>query len=108
MCGCRFVDSAAAWVPPRSFPPALEMHISQPIRNGTHFPTYQMARGGTLTQFSPPESFWGLANPPGGGGSTYIVPSGLSFSPSNFSVNYPNWSNPTTGIVHAFHSGYVH
>jgi hypothetical protein len=35
-----------------------------------------------------------------------VITTGLRFAPGNFTRNYPNWKQPSTGIVHAFHSGH--
>jgi hypothetical protein len=85
----------------------VEIHISSPAFPtdlAQYFPTYQEGVGGPVSMFSPPLSFWGTKNPPGGGGSTFILPSGLTFDPATF----PNatFTNPTDGVVHAYHCGY--
>jgi len=74
-----------AYLPPKEFPAATEIHISSPSRNRSHFKEFQIGVGGTLSQFHPPESFWGLADPPGGGGFTYIIPTGIKWNITDFS-----------------------
>jgi hypothetical protein len=87
-----WVNSAAGYVPPAPQPPATEIHLAEPLRNGTHFPQYQLGIGGAVSQFQPPESFWALAAPPGGGGSTYTIPRGVVYQSSVFSRNVGAWN----------------
>lgn len=99
-----YISSAPAWLPHENTPDAYEIHIESPVRNGTHFPLFQIGLEGPVYQFKPPLSYWGTKNPIGGGGATYHVPSGLKFDPSYFSKN--KWLNASTGVVHAFHGGH--
>ncbi len=97
--------TAVKWLPPETKPPAYEIHINSPMRNGTHFPTFQIGIGGPVEAFNPPESYWGTANPVGGGGFTYKVPTGLQYKTNEDFINR-KWSNPSTGVVHALHCQY--
>ena len=101
-----YVDGAASWVgPDRSIPPSVEIHVSQPVPDySVYFPQFQLGLEGTVLHFDPPHSFWGLRNPPGGAGSTYVIPQGFRWN-DNFSPRAANWSNPTTGRVFTFHGG---
>lgn len=91
----------AQWVPPIKFPDALEVHIAQPPREATLFPTFDIGIDGSVGQFDPPQSYWGTKNPVGGGGATYRVPSGLQYS-KDLEINLRQWEKPSTGIVHGF------
>ena len=96
---------AMKWLPHVEKPPADEIHIDSPQRNGTHFPHFLIGVGGPVDVFDPPESYWGTSAPVGGGGSTYRITTGLEYS------NYEDfvkrtWQNPKTGVVHAFHCHY--
>ena len=96
-----YINSAVRWLAPHKSKPAVEVHIPNPHRDRTPFSTYYLGIGGPVSQFQPPVSYWGIASPAGGGGSTYTVPSGLEFAADLEFVNRM-WSNPSTGIVHAF------
>ena len=96
-----YVPSAESWLPPVQKPPAEEIHIGSPIRNGTHFPTFQIGIGGPVDVFDPPKSYWGTKNPVGGGGATYTVPSGLRYSVDEEIVDR-EWAHPETGVLHTF------
>jgi len=97
-----FSFDAQAWVPPASNPSA-EIHVQEPYRNGTSFPNYQLGLGGGASVFNPPTNFWSSAAPPYGG--NYAVPRGIVAKDGGL-PHISNWSKPTTGFVHAFHSGY--
>ena len=95
-----YVSKADGWLAPQKYPPAVEINIEAPQRNGTHFPLFQVGLGGPVEMFNPPQSYWGQRAP--NGGVTYEVPSGLEY-PSDVDFVNRTWSNPDTGIVHAFH-----
>ena len=97
--------TAVKWLPPVKKPPAYEVHIESPTRDGTHFPTFQIGIGGPVDSFKPPESYWGTASPAGGGGFTYIIPTGLVYKTNEDFVNR-KWSEPSTGVLHALHCEY--
>ena len=61
-------------------------------------PAFQIGIGGSVTQFDPPKSYWATAHPAGGGGATYVVPSGLKA----LELVGRTWKHPETGILHAF------
>ncbi|CAF0862133.1 unnamed protein product [Adineta ricciae] len=82
---------------------SVEIHVQEPYRNGTFFPYHQFGIGGGASVFDPPRNFWSTWSPPAGG--NYGVPSGLVVK-NGALPNLPKWSNPSTGFVHAFHSGY--
>ena len=103
--GVGWVGGAKGWAPVRSFTAAVEVHVSTPQRNNTHFPQYQMGIGGAAVPFTPSQSFWALANPPGGGGSTYTIPTGV-IPDEPLADRMAAWTNPTTGSVFAFHDGH--
>ena len=100
-----YVSKAESWLPPKEMPPAKEIHIESPIRNGTHFPQFEIGIGGPVAVFDPPESYWGLKSPTGGGASTYKITTGLVYSASE-GIKNRTWSNPSTGVVHTFHCGH--
>lgn len=100
-----FLSSAKSWLPPPSFPQAASVFVSTPERNNTHFPNFNLGIGGPVSMFNPPQSYWGTPDPVGGGGSTYAVPSGVQWDPTQWSVN-SNWSDPEGAIVYGFHSGH--
>ncbi|CAF4164229.1 unnamed protein product, partial [Adineta steineri] len=83
--------------------PSVEIHIQEPYRNGTVFTNYQLGVGGGASVFNPPTNFWSTASPPQG--NNYVVPRGLIVK-NDALPHIRNWSEPTTGLVHAFHSGY--
>lgn len=97
-----YVPKAVRWLPPDPKPPAVEINIGDPNRNGTHFPNFSLGIGGPVSVFDPPESYWGTKNPIGGGGFTYKVTTGLEYSASEGFANRV-WKRPETGVVHAFH-----
>ena len=100
-----YVASAVSWLPPVKKPPAEEILIDTPQRNGTHFPQFILGVGGPVDVFDPPESYWGTSDPVGGDGSTYTIPTGLVYS-SDEEFATRSWQNPKTGVVHAFHCQY--
>ncbi len=100
-----YVSKAEGWIAPKSFPPAININIKSPARNGTHFPDFNLGIGGTVSVFKPPESYWGTTSPTGGGGSTYRISTGLQYA-SDVDFNNRTWKNPNTGVVHAFHCGH--
>ena len=97
-----YVSKAESWLRPEKKPAAKEIHIQSPVRNGTHFPEFAIGIGGPVAAFDPPESYWGLKSPSGGGGRTYEITTGLVYSIDEGFANR-TWRNPRTGIVHAFH-----
>ena len=98
-----YVDGAASWVgPDASIPPAVEIHVSDPLPRSTYFTQYQLGLEGTVNQFDPPHSFWALSNPPGGGGSTYVRPEGFVWN-ERFSPRVANWTNVEAGKLFSFH-----
>ena len=97
-----YVSKAETWLPPNSKPPAVEINIGIPNRNGTHFPNFSLGIGGPVEVFQPPESYWGVKAPVGGGGFTYMITTGLQYSASEGFASR-TWKRPETGVVHAFH-----
>ena len=97
-----YVPSAVKWLPPSTKEPGKEILITNPNRTDSYFPYFQIGVGGSVSVFNPPESYWGTANPAGGGGYTYRVPTGLQYSTTVGFINR-TWSKPSTGVVHAFH-----
>ena len=100
-----YVSKAVSWLPPEKKPAAKEIHIQSPARNGTHFPEFEIGIGGPVAAFKPPESYWGLKSPTGGGGRTYEITTGLVYS-SNEGFANRTWADPQTGVVHVFHCGH--
>eukprot|EP00731_Ephydatia_muelleri_P028718 Em0020g362a len=100
-----YVSRAVRYIPRPPPPPATEIRIESPVRSGTHFPTFQVGIGGPVEVFDPPVSYWGTANPAGGGGATFQTLIGLEYSPDEWFAN-TTWSNPKTGVVHMFHCGH--
>ena len=98
-----YMHSAEKWLPAASKPAAEEIHIESPQTPRSEFPEFYTGIGGPVDEFYPPKSYWGVANPTGGGGrSTYQVPSGLVYS-SDEEFASRSWGNPKTGVIHAFH-----
>ena len=98
-----YMSGAASWIgPDKSISPALEIHVSRPEPNSTIFPQFQIALEGTVRDFDPPHSYWGLASPPGGGGSTYVRPQGFVWN-EHFSPRAANWSKPSEAMLFAYH-----
>lgn len=100
-----YVSSADKWLPPRASAKPYQLVIDKPQRNGTNFPQFILGMDGIVSEFDPPESFWGSINARGGGASLYTIPSGLQYKESD---NFSNrtWKRPETGVVHAFHGGH--
>jgi hypothetical protein len=82
---------------------SVDIQVQEPYRNDTAFPYYQIGLGGDASVFNPPSNFWSTASPPAG--EHYRVPRGLTVKKGTL-PHIGKWSKPTTGIVHAFHSGY--
>ncbi|CAF1010016.1 unnamed protein product [Didymodactylos carnosus] len=97
-----FSYDSQRWWPP-NLNRSVEIHVQEPSRNGTVFTNYQLGLGGGAAVFNPPRNFWSTASPPAG--DNYAVPSGLTVK-NGALPHISNWSTPTTGFVHAFHSGY--
>ena len=101
-----YVGNAEKWLPPIKHAPAIEVQISAPTRPASRFPGFAIGIGGSVSQFDPPESFWGTQNPYHGSVNyTYVVPSGLQYS-EELEINNRSWKNPSTGILHTFQSGH--
>ena len=99
-----YSSGAASWIgPDPSIGVGTEVLVADPVPASRFFPRFQIGLQGTVRDFDPPHSFWGLAKPPGGGGATYVKPRGFVWSASGFSPRAANWSNPTTGRVFTFH-----
>ncbi|CAF1656619.1 unnamed protein product [Adineta ricciae] len=97
-----FSYDSQSWIAPVR-QSSVEIHVEDPYRNGTVFPHYQLGVGGGASVFDPPSNFWSTASPPQG--DNYVVPRGLVVK-ANALPHLPQWSNASTGFVHAFHSGY--
>ncbi|CAF0867668.1 unnamed protein product [Adineta steineri] len=97
-----FSYDSQSWISP-IHNPSVDIHIQEPYRNGTVFPNYQLGVGGGASVFNPPTNFWSTASPPQG--NNYVVPRGLVVK-NGALPHMRNWSEPTTGLVHTFHSGY--
>ena len=89
-----FSFDALSWQPP-IHKPTVDIQVDSPSRNGTTFPFHHIGVGEGASVFNPPRSFWGSHN----------VPSGVVVVNGAF-PNIGKWTNPSTGFVHAFHSGY--
>jgi hypothetical protein len=94
-------DTIKWW--PSQFNPSIDVNVKRPYRNGTVFPYYQIGVGGGASVFNPSQNFWSTSSPPGG--SNYAVPRGVTVKMGAL-PRIGNWSKPSTGFVHAFHSGY--
>ena len=88
---------------PSEFDRSDEIHIKEPFRNGTYFSHYQIGLNGGASVFNPPSNFWSTARPPAG--HNYRVPRGLTVKHQAL-PHMKNWTQPTTGLIHAFHSLY--
>ncbi|CAF1363672.1 unnamed protein product [Adineta steineri] len=97
-----FSYESQSWISP-IHNPSVEIHIQEPYRNGTVFTNYQLGVGGGASVFNPPTNFWSTASPPAG--NNYVVPRGLVVK-NDALPHMRNWSDPTTGFLHTFHSGY--
>jgi hypothetical protein len=94
-----FTGGATAWLPPLPFDPPQEVHIASPSRDDDpFFPTYQLGIGGTCAIFQPAEGFWCSKSPPAG--NQFNVPSGMQI-PAGLLGD--GWTDPSGGILHAFH-----
>ena len=89
-----FSFDAKSWVPPVVVP-SLAVHVQEPNRNGTAFPNYHISIGGGMSDFNPPYGFR----------DTHFVPRGLNVKQGAL-PHLANWTKPTTGYLHAFHSAY--
>jgi hypothetical protein len=89
-----FSYDSQSWVPP-STNRSVVIQVLEPSRNGTNFPYYHLGLGGSASVFNPSRSFWNGCTVPRG----LVVKNGAL-------PHISNWSKPTTGFVHAFHSGY--
>ena len=87
-----YVQSAVKWLPAPQPTQGLPVLITNPLRNGTHFPQSHLYIGGPNTVFDPPKA-------PG----VHIRNAGLQYSPSEGFASR-TWKNPKTGVVHFFHS----
>ena len=96
-----YYTRAEKWLPPKITEPGEEVHITQPNRNGTRFPYFQIGIGGTASNFVPPESFWALHKP--ATGALYVVPSGMQYD-SRVEFVGRTWKNPANGFLHTFPS----
>ena len=97
------VEAAVKWLDPVKKPAAEQIFIQTPQTPRSHFPSFYTGISGPVDVFDPPKSYWGVANPVGGGGrSTFEVPSGLVYSPDEEFASR-SWANPKTGVIHAFH-----
>lgn len=95
-----YVEKAEKWLPANPSGKPTEVFIKSPVRSDTLFPNFYYGMDGTVSQFDPPYSYWGVSKPVGGGGSTYSVPSGLQYS-TQLEINLRTWKNASTGVVHA-------
>ena len=96
-----YYSRAENWLPPKNTEPGEKVHITDPNRNGTRFPYFQMGIGGTASNFVPPQSFWSVPKP--ATGNLYVVPSGMQYDSMVEFVNR-TWKNPTKGLLHTFPS----
>lgn len=73
------------------------MKVSAPgaTRVGPDFGTFSMSFGGGCERYTPAQSFWG-GTP---------RPTSVSYKGSALPKVF-NWSDPTTGVLHGFHSGH--
>lgn len=101
----KWFPSAAAWLPPKKSQPAYEIHIASPTRQNTIFDAFEIGIDGPALNFEPSESYWALADPTGGGASTYRVPSGLVASASLGLPPTP-YANASAANIFAMHCGY--
>ena len=98
-----YVPSADQWLPPKTYSDATEIDVGSPVRERVYFPQFRVGLGGPVSMLDPPVSYWGVQAPIGG--SRYEVPSGLQY-PADVGFVNRTWSNPVTGIVHAFQCGH--
>ena len=93
-------------MPPADVPAATEVTLSSPELNGTHFPQYEIGVGGAGAFFDPPRSRWALAHPSGGGGSTYVIPTGMVWDPVTWTDKQWSASDGDNSWVHTYHCGH--
>ena len=98
-------NGAKSWNPLRDLGKSVEIHVATPATNNSEFPQFQIGIGGPANNFNPPHSYWALASPPGGGGSTYVIPAAMQYG-SEFTPRVGNWTNPSAGHIFAFHGSY--
>ena len=89
-----FSYDSESWIAP-IHKPTVDIHVLTPNRTGTAFPNYHLSLGGGASVFNPPRSFWG----------SHSVPRGFTVKKDGL-PHLSNWTKPTTGFVHAFHSLY--
>ena len=100
--------NASSWMPPRVYPPATQVYVPAAARPYDHyFPNFTWARGGVADDFfDPPEGYWIAPHP--AAGSTFAVPAGFHFTPSQWSPRAGEWNVSAGGgaVVKAFHGQY--
>ena len=89
-----FSYDSQSWMPP-IHKTTVDIHVLTPNRTGTAFPNYHLSVGDGASAFNPPSSFWG----------SHSVPRGFTVKKGGL-PHSSNWTKPTTGFVHAFHSVY--
>ena len=94
-----WLSGAKGWAAVKPFPPSVEIHVASPQRPNSHFTAYQMGVGGPAAPFNPPKSFWAA------GPYLYTIPTGLIYG-DELRQRVGNWSDPSTGLVFAFHGGH--
>eukprot|EP00040_Diaphanoeca_grandis_P034838 m.217491 g.217491 ORF g.217491 m.217491 type:complete len:909 (+) comp33236_c0_seq15:2146-4872(+) len=102
-----YIPMAKSWI--RSPKLTANRTVSKPeLRNTTRYSDFTLGYGGPVREFNPSAAYWAVNNPPAGGGCKYEVPVGLEFDEASFSgAKSPStWTQPTNGIVHAFHHGH--
>ncbi|CAF3917607.1 unnamed protein product, partial [Rotaria sp. Silwood1] len=82
-----------------AIPVSMQLNSISYIKIGDHIRSIS----GGASVFNPSTNFWSTASPPQG--NNYVVPRGLIVN-NGALPHIVNWSKPTTGLVHAFHSGY--
>ena len=93
-----FADASdGKWRELRKFPAGYEIHLDKPSLEKTLYTNYQIALDGPATQWTPAISYWALAHPVGGGGCTYLIPTGIDITKKNWSPR--EWQNPEGAIV---------
>ena len=98
-----YISQAASWLSPKSSPPPVDIRLQGPNRPNSYFSNFFVGVDGTVSQFRPPNSYWGFSSPVAG--DIYKVPSGLQyFNDSEF--NFRSWKNPSDGVVHVFHGAH--
>ena len=89
-----FSYDSESWIAP-IHKPTVDVHVLTPNRTGTAFPNYHLSLGSGVSVFNPPSSFWG----------SHTIPRGFTVKEDAL-PHFNNWSKPTTGFVHTFHSLY--